>query len=1214
MRRWWQGVWAAVALGACGPVSGSGDAGIDAGIDGAVADAPDAVAPRGTGAILGRVRAVGATNGLGGVTVRRAGGSEVVSDANGYFVFAAVPEDPRATVIIDHPGYAPAIEPVEVEAGAVSEVDVVLVRYTASAQIDPSVGGRVDDGAGGVALIPANALVTADGRPATGMVTVSIAPLDPSDDAQMSAFPGDFTATRSDGSATDLETFVPMVVTARQGSATLELASGMSAELSLPVPAAATARAPETIELWRLDPATGQWREEGTAQRATAPNPQGRVIYRAAVRRLGWWNCDRPTETTCVRGCVRAPDGRPFPRARVSGRGLDYYGSSSAVTSPATGCFAMDVKRAARVEIRASSGGLSSAARAVMSGDAVMRAASARERCLDLGVIELAAPVPNPCAAAMSLCGERCTDLARDNANCGACGNICSAGRSCVSGTCAGFDAGTDVPRDTGADVPRDAGTDVPRDAGVDSGPRCSEGRTYCVADCVDLATSVANCGACENVCAGGTNGVPSCTGRVCGLQCFAGFGDCDRDRGNGCETVLMASAQHCGACGSACVAPGGGTASCVMGRCQTACATGRTLCGGACVDVQSDAANCGTCGSACAAGRTCAAGACVAPETPFRVTSLTATRCARQEHSALSGSSAGGIAVGGEQVIHAGSTGTARFDLGLTRATLNATRYPALLGTVNGAVFTLGVGSSALGATGGVADGLLEINAEGALNGRRVALSTPLTITPGTGFFAGFNRVMIYAGGRVYDIEVATGRVTDRGALALPAHPTCGGLGFWGTAENYLGQYYLDLVQNRTTIARVRVSDGQVTPLATFSDLGSSCAFTVWYGQWFIASDGPSDFAPTATVGASHVVGCAAATDAPIVLSGASVAAGQNFTCALRADASVACWGTNSLGQLGDNTTVTPRLAPVAVQGGVGAVSVVAGANHACALQATGRVLCWGDNSAGQLGSNSTTSRRFAGAVVGLSNAVAIAAGATHTCARLATGGVVCWGSNLAGQLGDGTTTPRWVPTAVAGLTDAVAIAAGTSHTCAIRAGGTVVCWGGNSVGQVGDGTTVNQVRPSAVGGLFEVSSLAAGQDFTCARWGGGFVSCWGSNLAGQIGDGTSVNRPAPTQITGLVNVAGIAAGGQHACALTGGNTAVCWGNTAIGDGAAILRRSPVEVSGLGMVRELSAGNDQSCARLATGAVLCWGENVTGQLGDGSTTRRLTPVAVAGL
>ncbi len=225
-----------------------------------------------------------------------------------------------------------------------------------------------------------------------------------------------------------------------------------------------------------------------------------------------------------------------------------------------------------------------------------------------------------------------------------------------------------------------------------------------------------------------------------------------------------------------------------------------------------------------------------------------------------------------------------------------------------------------------------------------------------------------------------------------------------------------------------------------------------------------------------------------------------------------------------------------------------------------------------------------------------------------------MCWGSNAQGQLGDGTTTQRLLPTAVAGLTDAVAITAGTSHTCATRAIGSVVCWGGNSFGQVGDGTTVNQLRPSPVSGLLEVSSLAAGQDFTCARWGGGFVSCWGSNLAGQLGDGTSVNRSTPTRIMGLVNVGGIAAGGQHACARTSGDTAVVLGQhrhrRRRGDPPSVARRGerPRDVARAlrGQRPELRAPRD--------GGVLCWGANVTGQLGDGTTTRRLTPVPVSGL
>lgn len=586
---------------------------------------------------------------------------------------------------------------------------------------------------------------------------------------------------------------------------------------------------------------------------------------------------------------------------------------------------------------------------------------------------------------------------------------------------------------------------------------------------------------------------------------------------------------------------------------------------------------------------------------------------CTFNEHSALSGSSQGGILYYGEQVIHAGSTGTAVFDPGLVRGTLAPARYPALVGTVNGLAFTLANGTTPLGATGGVADGLLAINYNGVLGTRRVALSTPITITAGTGFFAGQDRVMIHAGGRVWDIHTSTGRVTDRGALTLPAHPTCGGLGYWGVAENYLGQYYLDLVQNRTTIARVRISDGQVTPLATFTDLGSSCAFGVGYGKWFIASDGPSDFAPSANVGASHVVGCSATLTQPIVLSGHSVSAGQNFTCATRSNGALACWGTNAMGQLGDNTTVTPRLTPTTVLNSVDVVSVAAGNNHACALQSTGRVLCWGDNTSGQLGNNTTTSRRVWGSVASLTDAVEIAAGANHTCARRADGTVVCWGNNSAGQLGDGTISNRLVPTAVPLVADARALAAGSLHTCAAVGTGGVLCWGNNAFGQLGIGSLANQARATPVSGLTEVSELAAGQDFTCARWGGGNVSCWGNNSAGQLGDGSTMSWLAPNRIPSLTNALRIAAGGQHACARTTEDAAMCWGNTAIGDGSAVIQRTPVRAS-LDQVAEVTAGNDQSCARLTTGAVRCWGENVTGQLGDGTTTRRLTPVPVTGL
>ncbi|MDP3215485.1 MAG: hypothetical protein Q8S73_15360, partial [Deltaproteobacteria bacterium] len=776
-------------------------------------------------------------------------------------------------------------------------------------------------------------------------------------------------------------------------------------------------------------------------------------------------------------------------------------------------------------------------------------------------------------------------------------------------------DTGVDVPRDTGVDVPRDTGVDVPRDTGVDTGPTCPAGLTYCGSDCVDLTSSESNCGACANACAGGTNGVPACTARVCGLQCFAGYDDCDGNRANGCETVLLSTAAHCGACGRACTAPTGGDASCMMGSCRMSCPAGRTLCGSACVDTRADASHCGVCGSACAAGRSCVNGACTVPETPFRVVALPVAECRLNEHSALSGSSQGGLAYTREQLIHAGSTGTAVFDPNLLRGTLGPTRYPALIGTTTGQAYTLAAGSAPLGATGGVADGIIAVNPDGALSPTRVALSTPITITTGTGFFSGYNRVMVHAGGRVWDIDVTTGQVSNRGAVTLPPHPTCGGLGFWGVAENYVGQHYLVFIQNRTTIARVRVSDGQVTPLATFTDLGSSCAFTVGQGQWFIATDGPSDFAPAANVGASHVVGCTANTDQPIVVGGASLAAGGGFSCALRPNGGVACWGVNADGQVGDNNAASPRLAPSAVVAMPTAVSVVAGARHACALQSAGRVYCWGDNASGQLGSNTVTGRRFAALVGGLSDAVEIAAGDAHTCARRSNGAVMCWGANAQGQIGDGSTINRLAPVAVADVTDAIGITAGAAHTCVLRRNLTALCWGANAQGQIGDGSAINRPGATPVTGLFELRSLAAGGEFTCAR-GGENALCWGANASGQLGDGSRTGRLVPREID-LPASGQIAAGGSHACAVTRTRTAGCWGNGAsgrLGNGDTLDRVNPTDVRGLANVTEITLGEDHTCARVEGGAVLCWGANLTGQLGDGTSASRLTPVAVTGL
>jgi alpha-tubulin suppressor-like RCC1 family protein len=308
------------------------------------------------------------------------------------------------------------------------------------------------------------------------------------------------------------------------------------------------------------------------------------------------------------------------------------------------------------------------------------------------------------------------------------------------------------------------------------------------------------------------------------------------------------------------------------------------------------------------------------------------------------------------------------------------------------------------------------------------------------------------------------------------------------------------------------------------------------------------------------------------------SVGAGDNHTCARKSDGTVWCWGYNFSGQVGNGQTLTNVPGPTQVAGLNDAIAVEAGLSFTCALRARGSVACWGANYYGQLGNGTKGGESTTPvAVSGLTDAVAIGLGDAHACAVRRGGGVVCWGANIDGQLGNGTSgsgTDTSVPTAVTGLNDATAVVGAGSSTCALRQGGAIACWGYNRYGQLGNGTSGSNPNPtpSSVAGIGDAIALGAGFLHICALRSTGIVSCWGRGADGQLGNNVVLNDAStptatPVQVVGLNNAIGIGVGGgDHTCAPTATGNLLCWGRNdsgQLGDGNTSTAYSPVGAIG---------------------------------------------------
>src|SRR6266699_2839888 len=242
------------------------------------------------------------------------------------------------------------------------------------------------------------------------------------------------------------------------------------------------------------------------------------------------------------------------------------------------------------------------------------------------------------------------------------------------------------------------------------------------------------------------------------------------------------------------------------------------------------------------------------------------------------------------------------------------------------------------------------------------------------------------------------------------------------------------------------------------------------------------------------------------------------SHSCGVTTAGAIYCWGSNSRGQIGDNSG-TDQYSPALVQApaGVTFTAITTGFFHSCGLATSGAVYCWGDNGSGELGDNTSVAKPTpvqANAPAGVTFAT-LDAGYYHTCAVTPTGSAYCWGANGSGQLGDNTAIGKPVPTAVQGGLQFALVSGGADHTCGVTTTGIGYCWGFNGDGEIGDNTTLNSLTPKAIAGSLSLSIPAAGLGHSCAVTTGpsAMAYCWGFNGEGQLGDGTTTQRFVPTR-----------------------------------------------------------------------------------------------------
>jgi alpha-tubulin suppressor-like RCC1 family protein len=276
------------------------------------------------------------------------------------------------------------------------------------------------------------------------------------------------------------------------------------------------------------------------------------------------------------------------------------------------------------------------------------------------------------------------------------------------------------------------------------------------------------------------------------------------------------------------------------------------------------------------------------------------------------------------------------------------------------------------------------------------------------------------------------------------------------------------------------------------------------------------------------------------------------------------------------------------------------------------------GYNSSGQIGDGTITNRSSPIQLSGSNWKIMNSNGAASVAGVKTDGTLWMWGMNHQGQLGDNTKTYRSSPVqTISAGTNWKQASIGPVHFSGIKQDGTLWSCGYNGDGELGDNTTASKSSPvqtiSAGTNWKQVSVAANGSTATKTD---GSLWCWGRGLYGQLGNTSSMASVSPVQtVSAGTDWKIVSCGGTYNAAVKTGGTLWLWGynaNGQLGDNSTTMKSSPVQtVAGGNDWKTVSSGYQFVSAIKVDGSLWTWGYNVQGQLGDGTTTNRSSPMQV---